>query len=118
MSQAKKEKPAPVEEPPTAARELEDLLAAVEERTERLAARVQSLAAENGRLRAALEETAAERDRLQKDVAEKSEGLGKLSAAEERISLLEDERDGVRARIEKLVAALESAANGADPEIA
>lgn len=109
MSSSKKEKPAPVEEVPQAARELEELLAAVEERTEKLAARVKELAAENGRLRGALEETAAERDRLKKDVDDKAEGLGKLAAAEERIGKLEDEREAVRARIEKLVASLEGA---------
>ncbi len=101
----KKEK-APAEETP-AVNELEQLLAAMEERVARLLKAAQAAATENARLRAGLEETAAERDRLKAELTDSREGAVHVADLNEKLSRLAVEREVVRARIERLVKSLE-----------
>ncbi len=102
----KKEKVS-AEETAPAVQELEQLLSGMEERVARLLSGAQAAAAENSRLRGALEETAAERDRLKAELADSREGAVRVAELNEKLSRLAQEREEVRARIERLVKSLE-----------
>ena len=108
------------EEPGTAGRgdagSLEGAFSALESKIRSLAARVGELGAENGRLRGALGETVAERDRARTEASDLREAAGRSSAeAEQRLAGLESEREEIRLRIERLLAALEEDASPASP---
>jgi len=95
---------------------LEGAFSALESKIRSLAARVGELGAENGRLRGALGETVAERDRARTEASDLREAAGRSSAeAEQRLAGLESEREEIRLRIERLLAALEEDASPASP---
>jgi chromosome segregation ATPase len=88
---------------------LDQVFSALEERVEQLSARLGELAEENQRLRGGLEEAEASRDRLKAELSESLERLGADSGARDRLAHLEDERESIRGRIERLIKNLEEA---------
>ena len=102
----KKDKASPEEQAPAVV-ELEQLMAAMEERVGRLLSAARAASEENGRLRAALEEAAAERDRLKAELADSLEGAVHVAELNEKVARLAAEREEVRTRIERLVKSLE-----------
>lgn len=95
------------EESAPAVQELEQLLSGMEDRVARLLSGVQAATAENARLRGALEEAAAERDRLKAELADSRERAVRVAELNDKLSRLAQEREEVRARIERLVKSLE-----------
>lgn len=88
---------------------LDEVFAALEERTEALTRRLKDLSGENARLKVALVETAAERDRLKGELTTAREIEARQSEAAEALARYESERDAIRERVERLIASLEAA---------
>ena len=76
---------------------------------ERLSGRLAELTEENRRLRSGLEEAEAARDRLKAELTESLERLAIDSESRDRVVRLEDEREAIRERIERLIKNLEEA---------
>ena len=88
---------------------LDEVFAALEERVEKLSGRLGELTEENRRLRSGLEEAEANRDRLKGELSESLERLAADSESRDRLARLEDERESIRGRIERLIRNLEEA---------
>ena len=88
---------------------LDQVFAALEERVEKLSARLAELTEENRRLRSGLEEAEAARDRQKAELAESLERLAVDSETRDRLARLEEEREAIRGRIERLLKNLEEA---------
>ncbi len=88
---------------------LDQVFAALEERVEKLSARLAGLTEENRALRSGLEEAEAARDRLKAELSESLERLAVDSESRDRLAQLEDERESIRGRIERLIKNLEEA---------
>lgn len=86
---------------------LDEIFAALEERTDALTKRLKELAGESARLKVALVETAAERDRLKAELTTAREIEARQTEATEALSRYESERDAIRDRIARLIASLE-----------
>jgi predicted RNase H-like nuclease (RuvC/YqgF family) len=95
---------------------MDEVFAQLEEKVDRLSARVRDLAGENARLKGAIIETAAERDRLKKEVEDGRE-LAALQGGEAsaKVARYEEERKSVRTRIERLIKSLEESTEQATP---
>lgn len=88
---------------------LDQVFTALEERVEKLSARLGELTEENLRLRNGLEEAEASRDRLKAELSESLERLAADSESRDRLARMEDERESIRGRIERLIKNLEEA---------
>jgi peptidoglycan hydrolase CwlO-like protein len=87
---------------------IESIFEILEERIEKLSARVADMTAENGRLKKDLEALSGERDELKATLEESKASAGKTqSDLAERLAKFEAERNSLRGRIEKLVKSLE-----------
>lgn len=105
MSKAERTRGAqPKNDPPTP---LDKVFSALEERVERLSGRLTELTEENRRLRNGLEEAEAARDRLKAELSESLERLAVDSESRDRVVRLEEEREAIRERIERLLKNLE-----------
>lgn len=105
-------------EKPAEAPSVEAVFGALEERVDRLSARVVEIGAENARLRAAVTELAATRDRLRRELEDARE-LSALQGAEaSKLKRYEEEREAVRGRIERLIKTLEEAESALAPRSA
>ena len=105
MSKAEKAKGTPPKGDPEGP--LDTVFSALEERVEKLSARLEELTGENRRLRSGLEEAEAARDRLKAELSESLERLATDADSRERVVRLEDERESIRERIESLIKNLE-----------
>jgi chromosome segregation ATPase len=105
MSKVERAKASPPKSDPQTP--LEQVFSALEERVEKLSARHGELTEENQRLRRGLEEAEAARDRLKAELAESLERLAVDAESRERVVRMEDERESIRARIERLIKNLE-----------
>lgn len=107
MSKAEKGKG--VQEKGDSSTPLDQVFADLEERVEKLSARLGELTGENRRLKDGLEEAEAGRDRLKAELSESLERLGADSEARDRLERLKEERESIRGRIERLIKNLEEA---------
>ena len=105
MSRAEKVKGTPPKSEPEGA--LDTVFSALEERVEKLSGRLGELTEENRRLRSGLEEAEAARDRLKAELSESLDRLATDADSRERVVRLEDERESIRDRIERLLKNLE-----------
>jgi hypothetical protein len=92
---------------------LDQVFAALEERVERLSARLAEQGAENRRLREALEEAGAASDRHRAELEEAREQLAADAQTREETHRFQEERELLRERIERLIKSLE---DGEAPE--
>jgi regulator of replication initiation timing len=88
---------------------LDAVFSHLEKRVEALAQRLKTTLEENGKLKAAAAAVEAEREKLRVELAEARKAAGKGDEAAGALKRYEAERAEVRARIERLIASLESA---------
>ncbi len=90
---------------------IEAIFGVLEEKIEKLSARVKEMTGENARLKQTLAETEKERDTVKAELAEAKDAAGKTaSELSEKLARFEADRGKLRERIERLVQSLEEPA--------